>query len=471
MKMGSGLFRLRVAAIAGLMICVYGCEEQAEPISNVPGGSQPGPGIVTPAPVAPATPGGAAPGGPVIPSGPGNIGGAVDGGQGLPAAPDAGLNPGLPQQPPVAPGSPWCNARAVLQTACQTCHGAEPSGAPMSLVTHADTQRPSALDASKTVAQAIKARIHDVARPMPPVGNDALSSQQLAALDAWLDAGAPNGTCDTPDQQAPTPAEEFKWPAECEEFYKIQAHQNGRPYTVAANVESNVEIEIPVPWAGKGAGPVQALAIKPLTNNKRVVHHWILYHGLLDFITSWSPGKQPETFPSDVGVYMPTDGSFRLNMHYNNVGNDKVEQDDSGLEVCLTRKLRPKTATTNMFGPFLFSISGEGRTVIESTCTQLGFEPVNIITSSPHMHSYGVAAKFEIIRADGTVEMLHDTPFNWEDQKIKPIEAVLNTGDQVKTTCIYENTTGRTVSFGQSSADEMCFNFARYYPMDALTCL
>lgn len=464
MTNGSSLGGRRLA-IAGLTLCMFGCEESAEPTSNGVGGGQFGPGVMQ-APAAPVLPGGPAVGNPVIP----------------PAAPVAGPDSGLivatpdagvPPTPPTTPAASnlWCDARAVLQTACQTCHGSEPSGAPMSLVTHADTQRPSVLDPSKTTAQAIRARIHDQARPMPPVGNEPLTTQQLAALDAWLDAGAPNGTCDTPDEPVAPTTEEFEWPAECEEFYKIQAHQDGRPYTVPPNTESNVEISVPVPWEGKGTGPVQALAIKPLTNNKRVVHHWILYHGLLDFITSWSPGKQPETFPSDVGVYMPTEGTFRLNMHYNNVGNDQVEQDDSGLEVCLTRKLRPKTATTNMFGPFLFSIDGNGRTVIESTCTQLGFEPVHLITSSPHMHSYGVAAKFEIIRADGTVEMLHDTPFNWEDQKIKPIDAVLNTGDQVKTTCIFENDTGVPVSFGQSSADEMCFNFARYYPMDALTCL
>jgi mono/diheme cytochrome c family protein len=468
MKPSSGLVRLQMAVIAGLTICIHGCEEPAEQAPGSVGGPQLGPGVIQPGP-APVT-GGPVANGPILTPTPTPTNGVGPDAAVMTGVPDAGVNPGPQQPPPSADSSLWCNARGVLQAACQTCHGSEPVGAPMSLVTHADTQRASILDPSKTMVQAIQARIHDQARPMPPVSSERLTSQQLAALDAWLKAGAPNGTCETPDE-APTTTEEFKWPAECEQFYKIQAHQNGGKYTVPANREMNVEIDIPVPWAGKISGEVQALAIRPITNNKRVVHHWILYHGLLDFITSWSPGKQAETFPKDVGVYMPTDGNFRLNMHYYNVGNNKAEEDDSGLEVCLTTKLRPKTATTNMFGPFLFSISGFGKTVIESTCTQLGFEPVHIITSSPHMHSYGVAAKFEIIRADGKVEVLDDTPFNWEDQKIKPIDVVLNTGDQVKTTCIYENNSGLPVSFGQSSADEMCFNFSRYYPMDALTCL
>jgi hypothetical protein len=35
---------------------------------------------------------------------------------------------------------------------------------------------------------------------------------------------------------------------------------------------------------------------------------------------------------------------------------------------------------------------------------------------------------------------------------------------------IYTNTTGRDVNFGQNTSDEMCFNFAAYYPRGALSC-
>lgn len=364
----------------------------------------------------------------------------------------------------------WCQARTVFRDACQTCHGSElVGGAPMSLVTYEDTQAPSVFDATKTVYEAVAARVHDAARPMPPVSHDPLSSDQLAALDAWIEAGAPNGACGTTDEEnAAGNEQEFAWPEECEEFYEIRARDSGgQPHIVKANEEKTIDFEIPVPWAGQGSGPVQALAIKPIANNKRVVHHWILFHDGFNFITSWSPGKQPETFADDVGVYMPTEGTFRLNMHYYNVGNPNDEPDESGVEVCLTRKPRPKTATTKMFGPFLFSINGRGRTTIDQTCTYQGTQPVHLITSSPHMHSYGVHAKFEILRTDGSVQVLDDTPFNWEDQKISKVDAVLNQGDEVRTTCVYENNTGLPVFFGQSSTDEMCFNFARYYPMGA----
>jgi len=47
---------------------------------------------------------------------------------------------------------------------------------------------------------------------------------------------------------------------------------------------------------------------------------------------------------------------------------------------------------------------------------------------------------------------------------------VLNPGDTVITTCIYDNTTDRAVTFGENTQNEMCFNFATYYPMNGLSC-
>jgi mono/diheme cytochrome c family protein len=391
---------------------------------------------------------------------------------------DAGTTSVVPPEKstdPVVPGDPssktWCAARAVIQERCQTCHGAEVEGAPMSIVTWADTQAKGVVTKSKTVAELTKARVHDKAKPMPPVAQGALTSEQLAAIDAWADEGFPDGACDTPDKVEPKPTDEFKWPAECtpDKIFQVKAHENGKPFNVKANWEDNVTIDIPVPWAGKFPGDVQAVAIRPLTANKRVVHHWILYAGALQFVTSWSPGKEAEIFPDDVGVFMPKSGNFQLNMHYYNQGNDKAEPDESGAEICITEKLRPKTATTKMFGPISLTIP-PGKSEAVGTCTQNGSAPVTLITSSPHMHKTGVGGKFEIIRAGGKIEVLDDSPFDQEDQAVKPINAVLNRGDKVRTTCKFDNQTNVTKRFGESTEDEMCFNFSRYYPMGALNC-
>lgn len=366
----------------------------------------------------------------------------------------------------------WCGALSVFRSSCQGCHGNElVGGAPMPLVSYDDFMAPALSDPQKKVHELIGPRIHDTARPMPPLSQTALNDPDMTAVDTWLSAGvpAPQGEC-TGIAEAPTPSDELEpeWPADCEERYEIRAQgPGGGPYVVPADSELNIDIDIPVPWTG--GGTVQALAIRPIKSNKRVVHHWILYAGAFDFITSWSPGKPMEVFPDDVGVHMPSSGNFRLNMHYYNVGNPQAEEDQSGLEVCITRTPRPNTATTYMFTGSA-TVPAASKVDNVSTCTVSATEPVHIITSSPHMHSYGVASKLEVLHADGSIDVLEDGPFNWQDQHVTPVDAVVNNGDRVRMTCSYENNTSSTIRFGSSSEDEMCFNFARYYPMGAFRC-
>lgn len=461
---------LRLATAAGLVFAIScGADSDGAADPTPAAGSAAPPGAAEPA----RTSQGTAPAG----SSTGSVttsGAAGASSPAKPASPAGGA--GAPAAPTAASGdSSWCGALGVFRTACQTCHGAElEGGAPMHLTSYEDTQAPAVSDANKRVCEVVASRIHDSARPMPPVSQKPLTAAELAALDTWLKAGAPKpaGACEgIPAENTAPKTEEVQWPADCEERFEIRAHgPDGGPYTIPPETEQNIDITVPVPWKAEQGEAIQALAIRPIKGNKRVVHHWILYGSAgMDFITSWSPGKPFETFPPDVGVHMPTSGNFRLNMHYYNLGNAQSELDQSGLEVCITRHPRQNTATTYMFTG---SATVPAKTKVDnvSTCNVTATEPVHLITSSPHMHSYGVHGKLEVIRQGGAVEVLEDAPFNWQDQHVTPVNAMLQTGDQVRITCSYQNDTDKAVRFGSTSADEMCFNFARYYPMGALSC-
>jgi len=67
---------------------------------------------------------------------------------------------------------------------------------------------------------------------------------------------------------------------------------------------------------------------------------------------------------------------------------------------------------------------------------------------------------------------MHDAPFSFMEQGSFPLEkpVVLNAGDKVITTCTFTNTSNATVTFGENTGNEMCFNFATYYPMGQLSC-
>lgn len=429
-------------------------------------------------------------------------------------------------------GADYCQAAAVIRESCLECHGAARKyGAPMSLLTYADLAAPGKTNPQLRVLDLMALRIHDTAKPMPPVGFP-ITPQGIAVIDGWLAGGAlppvdptcattgaagsgggslagsgavagadgstvgvagttggtagmtgAAGSAGTDGSSAGTSgggagasATDDEWPADCEERFTFVAHATGNPsakYTVAAGQESHPQFYFDAPW---GTDTVQAVKFRPITDNATVLHHWILYgggSGLSDaHLTGWAPGKEKGTaLPANVGMYLPNDGSqLRLDVHYNNVGSTSTAQDASGVEVCITRSLREHTAA--VIG-LTASATSAAHTVVtnKATCTaQVTGGPVHLMSVSPHMHRLGTYSALRHT-AGGVMTTLHEGAFDFEDQQIYPLgDVVVNNGDSLTTECTYDNTTDSTVRFGQNTSDEMCFNFTVYYPMGALRC-
>ena len=244
-----------------------------------------------------------------------------------------------------------------------------------------------------------------------------------------------------------------------------------------AGQEINTVVAIKPPW---GTEPVQAIGFKPYTDNAKVLHHWILL-GQGAFLAGWAPGDdQRPPFPSDVGMAMPSGAqALSLNLHYFNKQGTTAQPDRSGVDVCVLKKnhFRPKVAGV-AFG--LASIgelgvlapAGAKNRPITSVCTLSGTEPVHLLTAGPHAHKYAVHMTFTATQA-GKKIVMHDAPFKFGEQGTYPLsggEIVLNKGDQITTTCVYSNPTTRNITIGESTENEMCFNFAMYYPKGSLKC-
>jgi hypothetical protein len=371
----------------------------------------------------------------------------------------------------------WCAAREVFQDTCVACHGAVPSGgAPMSLVTYQDLTAEAKITKGKKVYEVVKGRVHDTARPMPPQRE--LTAGELAAIDDWVAAGAKPGddpTCASSDKNSDDKLPEAPWPPPgCDQVYQLRAGSHGAKATIPAGQETHPQFYIDAPW---GDQKVQAVAFRPLTDNKKVLHHWIIYEnrGAGAFITGWAPGQDDtklHELPSNIGIYLPTGpNSLRLDMHYFNITGTQDEQDASGVEVCVTHTPRPVTATTfQNFSAFPLIPPGADADIVGNCKVQLT-EPVFLMSESPHAHTLATWAKLVVTRGDQTF-VLHDKAFRFEEQTSTPIDPYfeLKDGDVVTTTCHYKNDTNRLVTFSESTTGEMCFNFAVYYPMGALSC-
>jgi hypothetical protein len=376
---------------------------------------------------------------------------------------DAGVGP----VQNTVPGE-WCKAKAVLEKHCTTCHDGKGSfGSPFALVTLADLKKDAPGFAGKKIYERANARMHDAMRPMPAQGVVPAADKEVIAQ--WAAAGAPGSDA---EMCAPVvkPVVEQDWPpADCEEKYQLLANNgSGAKFNVRTG-QYYQDFLITPPWKGE----VQGVGFRAIVDNKKVLHHYIVYDAKGAFLIGWSPGKNDHVLPKDVGMFLPpaSAGQLKMTVHYYNMGADAKDQPDgSGVEVCVTRtKKRANTAAVMPFTAFPMILPNTPMTENTATCTVKSTKPVTLITSSPHAHGLGIHAKLVVKRANGMTEVVHDKPFNFEEQTTYPINVVLNNGDRVTTTCIYRNSPNLVI-FGFNTEEEMCFNFAQYYPMCGMTC-
>ncbi|MFT3923206.1 MAG: hypothetical protein QM778_11800 [Myxococcales bacterium] len=390
-----------------------------------------------------------------------------------------GREPDRGVEVPAPVSSLWCRALAVLRANCLECHnGDHVAGAPMSLLNYEDLLKPAFSDPSRRVYELVEQRIHDERDPMPQAGM--LDENSLEALDAWIDDGArpgPDRSCTGGSTLEPSPTVDEPWPADCEEHYVLKAHDldhPDRPYRVKAGEETQVRIPFSrPPWGDKS---LQALALRPITDNHRVLHHWILYEGTgvenQVVFWGWAPGNAGvPTLPSDVGLHLGN-GPMFLEMHYYNRAGAQDEDDASGAEICVTSKFREHTAAMSKDLSALPLLLPGQRAAVTSLCRVVlqGQEEIHILSVAPHMHKLGVHAYLGISH-DYVEQVVHNGPFDFYDQRFYPAQAVIYNDDVVTTRCTYENATGNVVRAGETSDDEMCINFVLYWPKDGFFCL
>ena len=237
------------------------------------------------------------------------------------------------------------------------------------------------------------------------------------------------------------------------------------------------------PWPGQA----QALAVSPVVDDARVLHHWLLYaeenasgedgsevecsaaHPTAELLAGWAPGAQGLIMPADVGLKLPSapSGGLVLEVHYNNLANHDNARDQSGVRICATDRPRKHTAGVHWLGA-LGLVLGAGQSTPMGSCRPQNQEPVHIISQWPHMHTLGRHMKVEVSRASGGIEVIHDAPFSFHNQVSDLTPVTIQPGDVIRTYCTFENDTGKLVTLGENTGDEMSFNFVTAYPLGAL---
>jgi hypothetical protein len=345
----------------------------------------------------------------------------------------------------------------------------------------------------------------------------------MAANSASIDAGAiaqPTSTARGVDASAPGTATDdastqiasgddggtaqYSWPSDCDKHYTFRAHNNNgandtSKKQVAAGSQYYASYYYRAPWTTE---EVQGLKFRSIIDNKRIVHHWILYgvnsgtqqDGAVQggqgepigsmqgefYIAGWAPGAPDIALPDGVGLHLPTGASalFRLEVHYfNTTSTATSEEDASGVEFCVTSHKRAAEAAIHWLGTTNISIPGNAETTLKSTCKpQITNGPVHLISLSSHMHKTGVHSSAILKRANGGPSVtLIDDPFSFMEQSgfAQPRDGsapdvLINAGDTIDVTCTFNNTTAQAKRFGSNTEDEMCFFYAMAWPRGQL---
>lgn len=256
------------------------------------------------------------------------------------------------------------------------------------------------------------------------------------------------------------------------------------PFQVAAS-EFYHEFDQKVPYTK----PMVALSTKPIINNAKVLHHWLLFHTVSDtgndgahtneiglqigkeLVSGWAPGGNPPVLPPGVGMEVAKPGGFlAIEFHYfNNTG--AVAQDRSGVRMCMTSQIPANVATVTWLGTENINIPANSMGTATGTCTPAGGKQtadIHLIFVSPHMHQAGTHMKTVINRKGGGQEVVVDKPFSFTDQREYEATNVVHPGDTLTTTCTWQNKTAAPIGFGTSTTAEMCYDFAFAYPAHAM---
>lgn len=396
--------------------------------------------------------------------------------------PEGGTS-GAPVTPDGVVGNLPCNVDAILAKNCRECHGSTPKfGAPMSLVTADDLHAPAKSNPARRVYELVPERITNDARPMPQPPNARLGAADVATLTSWAGSGAPAGSVkcngDQPDGGGPMTACKPDLPiAPASDYVMPQA--TGDEY-----VCYGVELSRPT--------PTHVVGFSPRIDNTNIVHHIVLLEadsevsstptpcsagGSLQWrmVTGWAPGNKGFELPPEAGFPLKTSGTthYVVQMHYSNPQALANQKDHSGFDLC-TSAPRKYEADVMAFGTQKIEIPAGSTTEVScSVKVTSQFAGIHLISAMPHMHKLGTSMSTQLLAGGPTgaaTDLGTINAYSFNTQPWLTIGAsgsggaVINTNDVIKTRCQWKNTTGEPVSFGQNTADEMCYSFTTYYP-------
>ena len=357
----------------------------------------------------------------------------------------------------------------ILYRNCVSCH--RPGEiAPMSLLSYKET-RPWAKSIRSVVETGTMPPWHADSSRIAYDNDRSLSSKEIETIRKWVDAGAPLGDAESapkppvfeegwrlgePDMvftakrafTVPVTDEEIPYQSitfhiELEEDLYIDSWEI-RPSALHAVHHANL-VRSPSSLDGKSVGIASA----------------VMSGG--DYIGSYLPGHSAVVYPEGMAYKLPKGSHLGIQVHYVSVGEEVVDELQFGVHFAQGRVDK------------VVRIVGTDYRDLEIPPNEAHYEIVDEIglmydmyalSSGAHMHLRGSAYTMEVVRPDGTEQLITDVPnydFNWQSNYVLAEPVFMPKGSKLRVTSVWDNSAdnpynpdpGATVKYGPWTNDEM----------------
>jgi hypothetical protein len=228
---------------------------------------------------------------------------------------------------------------------------------------------------------------------------------------------------------------------------------------------------------------VQALEVQPTA--RAVVHHVLVFTlppgsrrivggETTGFFAAYVPGNNRLIYPPGYAKKLPKRAVLRFQIHYTPNGQAVTDQTRLGL---IFAKEKPRyevqvAAIANM--GFRIPPGADNHEV--SARLPVPFN-VRILALFPHAHLRGKAARYELHKSDGTMQILLDVPrydFNWQLEYRFAQPVAITRGSTLVYRAWYDNSSNnpanpdpnKTVRWGEQTYDEMHLGYVEYVVED-----
>lgn len=404
---------------------------------------------------------------------------------------------------PLPPGTPtfYGEVAPILAQRCVTCHQAGGIG-PFALIEYREVAPLAKLIASSTASRRMPPFLPDNSGDCATY-EDAmwLSDEELATLQAWSDAGAPEGDRARglpPLPELPRLAEPNHEASMAEAYMPSGSEQDDyRCFLLDDDIE--------------GTEPAFLTDYEVVAGDSRVVHHVIVFQPTTESVVTelralddkeagpgypcyggvgslsarmlmnWAPGTGAVHHPEGTGVAIDPALPMVMQVHYNVANGSFPDRTTLRLKTTgsVTYPMRPWFVTDGQLNlqPKQEKIDKHidmpvlGLSFLYGAITKPLFDngPLMIMGVRAHMHELGTTMRVERKAFGGDTACLVNIPrydFGWQRSYFLEKPVPLESLDAVQVHCTY-NTMARdtVVTFGESTSDEMCL--ATLYTIEA----